>query len=57
MTYLGEEDVRGRGIHRHGSDLARVRYYRLPPKDDQERYLLVHLTAEGLVADMDPAPR
>ena len=57
MTYLGEEDVSGRGIHRHGSDLARVRYYRLPPKDGHERYLLVHLTAEGLVADLDPAAR
>ena len=57
MTYLGEENVSGRGIHRHGSDLARVRFYRLPPKDGQERYLLVHLTAEGLVADLDPVSR
>ena len=57
MTYLGEEDVNGRGLHRHGSDLARVRYYRLAPKDGRERYLLVHLTAEGLVADLDPVPR
>jgi hypothetical protein len=57
MTYLGEENVAGRGIHRHGSALARVRLYRLPPKDGQDRYLLVHLTADGLVADQDPAPR
>lgn len=57
MTYLGEENVAGRGIHRHGSDLARVRFYRLPPKDGRERYLLVHLTAEGLVADLDPGSR
>jgi CubicO group peptidase (beta-lactamase class C family) len=57
MTYLGEENVAGRGIHRHGSDLARVRFYRLPPKDGRERYLLVHLTADGMVADLDPGQR
>ena len=57
MSYLGEENVTGRGILRHGSQLARVRFYRLPPKDGQERYLLVHLTAAGLVADLDPGAR
>ena len=57
MTYLGEENVTGRGILRHGSQVARVRFYRLPPKDGQERYLLVHLTADGLVADQDPGAR
>ena len=57
MRYVGEENVTGRGIHRHGSDLARVRYYLLPPTDGHNRYLLVHLTAEGLVADLDPAAR
>ena len=57
MTYLGEEDVTGRGIKRHGSELARVRMYRLPPENGQERYLLVHLTADGKVADLDPVLR
>jgi CubicO group peptidase (beta-lactamase class C family) len=57
MIYLGEENVAGRGIKRHGSEIATVRFYQLPPKDGQNRYLLVHLTAAGQVADQDPAFR
>jgi hypothetical protein len=34
-----------------------VRFYQLPPKDGQNRYLLVHLTAAGQVADQDPAAK
>jgi len=55
-VYLGEEDVSARQIHRHGSDLARVRSYRITTKAG-ERYLLVHLTAEGEVADYDVVER
>ena len=52
LTYIGETDVTGRGLHRHGSDVARVRYYRMPSSAG-DRYLFVHLTAEGLVTDFD----
>jgi CubicO group peptidase (beta-lactamase class C family) len=50
--YLGEEDVSGRGIHRHGSEVARVRYYRVTTTTGLH-YLLAHLTAQGNVADFD----
>ena len=51
-TYLGEEDVTGRGIRRHGGDVARVRLYRLRTQSG-ERYLMVHVTAAGAVTDYD----
>ena len=56
LTYIGETDVTGRGLHRHGSDVARVRYYRMPSSAG-DRYLFVHLTAEGLVTDFDVVDR
>lgn len=52
LTYLGEENVSQRSIHRHGSDVARVRYYKTTLKG-QPAYLLIHLTADGKVADYD----
>jgi hypothetical protein len=56
LGYLGEELVAGRGLHRHGHDVARVRYYRVTTGVGP-RYLLVHLTAEGLVTDYDVVER
>lgn len=56
LTWLGLEDVSGRGIHRHGSDVARVRYYRVTTNAGQ-RYLLVHVTAEGSITDFDVVAR
>jgi hypothetical protein len=55
-TYVGEEDVAGRGIRRHGGDVARVRLYRMQAEDGL-RYLLVHLTAAGAVTDYDVVQR
>ena len=49
---LGEENVVGRGIRRHGGEVALVRYFRVTTPVG-ERYLLVHLTADGLVTDYD----
>ena len=50
--FLGEEDVSGRGIRRHGGEVSRVRFYRMrTPRGD--RYLMVHLTAAGAVTDHD----
>jgi hypothetical protein len=51
-VYLGEEDVAGRGIRRHRGEVSRVRLYRMRTKNG-ERYLMVHLTAEGAVTDYD----
>ena len=49
-AYLGEENVTGRGIRRHGGEVARVRLYRA---QSGPRYLMVHLTAAGAVTDYD----
>ena len=51
-TYLGEEDVAGRGIRRHGGEVSRVRLYRMRTQSG-ERYLMVHVTTEGAVTDYD----
>ncbi|MGH7754490.1 MAG: hypothetical protein ACREN5_16925, partial [Gemmatimonadales bacterium] len=56
LTYLGLEEVSGRGIQRHGGEVARVRYYRVTTHAGQ-RYLLVHLTAEGRITDYDVVER
>jgi CubicO group peptidase (beta-lactamase class C family) len=55
-SYLGEEDVSARGIHRHGGDVARVRMYRMQTPTGP-RYLLVHLTPDGAVTDYDVVTR
>ena len=55
-TYIGEENVAGRGIRRHGGEVARVRLYRLRTQNG-ERYLMVHLTSEGVVTDYDVVAR
>jgi len=51
-TYLGEEDVTGRGIRRHGGEVARVRLYRMQT-DRGMRFLMVHVTPQGAVTDYD----
>jgi len=51
-TYLGEEDVTGREIRRHGGEVARVRLYRMQT-DRGMRYLMVHVTPQGAVTDYD----
>jgi CubicO group peptidase (beta-lactamase class C family) len=56
LAYFGEEDVSGRGIHRHGGDVARVRYYGVTTTAGK-RYLLVHLTADGSLTDYDVVER
>jgi CubicO group peptidase (beta-lactamase class C family) len=56
LTWLGDEDVSDRRIYRHGADVTRVRYYRVAINGGR-RYLLIHLTAEGSVADLDVVVR
>jgi CubicO group peptidase (beta-lactamase class C family) len=55
-AYLGEEDLSGRGIRRHGGDVARVRIYRMQTPAGP-RYLLAHLTAAGTLTDYDVVQR
>ena len=55
-TYVGEEDVSGRSIRRHGGQVARVRLYRMETPGGQ-RFLLVHVTPDGAVTDYDIVPR
>jgi hypothetical protein len=55
-AYLGEEDVAGRGIRRHGGEVARVRLYRMQTQGGV-RYLFVHLTSTGVVTDYDVTTR
>jgi hypothetical protein len=52
MAYVGEGNVAGRGLHRHGGDVTRVRYYRVTTAAGT-RFILVYLTADGLVTDYD----
>jgi hypothetical protein len=55
-VYLGAEDVSGRGIRRHGGEVARVRIYRMQTPTGP-KYLLVHVTAEGDLTDYDVVQR
>ncbi len=52
LTWLGDEPVADRGIHRHGSGIDHVVFYKVMTNDGP-RYLLVELTAEGSIADFD----
>lgn len=52
MTWLLDEDVRGRGIERHGNAIATVLHYRLVPPTEG-RFVLVYLDAAGSFADFD----
>jgi CubicO group peptidase (beta-lactamase class C family) len=52
LRYISVEEVPGRGIRRHGSDVARVRYYGLTTTAGP-RFVLVHLTADESVTDFD----
>jgi D-alanyl-D-alanine carboxypeptidase len=52
VTYIAGFDLTGKGIDRHGGRVGRVLYYRLLG-GRSPRYVLVYLTAEGLVTDQD----
>jgi hypothetical protein len=53
---VGDFDVSARGIERHQSKVARVRYYRVVMSSSEE-LVLVYLTSEGLIADFDIAAK
>ncbi|CAN5811027.1 hypothetical protein BH11GEM2_BH11GEM2_04840 [soil metagenome] len=52
LTYVGTSNASGRNIERHDSKVAQVRYYRVWTSRGSA-LLLVHLTADGLAADVD----
>jgi hypothetical protein len=52
ISYVAGQDVAARGIERHGAMVSLVLYYKLLTVGGA-RFVLVHLTAEGLVTDED----
>lgn len=52
LTFMHSENVAGRGIQRHGSDVSEIITYLLQ-SNQPDTYILVHLTSEGLVTDCD----
>jgi CubicO group peptidase (beta-lactamase class C family) len=52
IAYIAGQDVAARGIERHGAKVSRVLYYKLLT-DSGACFVLVYLTAEGLVTDQD----
>ncbi|MDB4892374.1 MAG: beta-lactamase [Gemmatimonadetes bacterium] len=54
LSFVAVQDISARGIERHGSKVARILYYRMTANGVETR-LMVHLTADGLVTDVDIA--
>ncbi|MCE7040421.1 serine hydrolase [Dyadobacter sp. CY312] len=52
LRFMHSENVAGRKIQRHGSDVSEIVTY-VSDNNDTIRYVIIHLTAEGLVTDCD----
>ncbi len=52
LVFLAERDVSDQAIERHEKGVHRILHYRLVT-DDADRYLLAHLTTDGLMTDYD----
>lgn len=52
LTFIHSENVAGRGIQRHDSDVSEIVTYQLK-SNQPDTYILVHLTSDGLVTDCD----
>lgn len=52
LDYIASQDIAGRGIERHGGVVSRIIYYKLTTTKRSE-YLMIYLTADGLVTDFD----
>lgn len=52
LTFIHSENVAGRGIQRHDSDVSEIVTYQLK-SNQPDTYIIVHLTSEGLVTDCD----
>jgi hypothetical protein len=53
LQYLGDSDIAGRGVVRHSSPVARIRFYRVGGAQAKVKYVQVYFTADGLVTDED----
>lgn len=52
LTFVSTQDITARNIERHANKVARMRYYRMLA-GGEERLLLVYVTSDGLVTDVD----
>lgn len=52
LTFIHSENVAGRGIQRHESEVSEIVTYQLK-SNQPDTYILVHLTSDGLVTDCD----
>ncbi|MBC8154220.1 MAG: serine hydrolase, partial [Bacteroidetes bacterium] len=52
ITFLKAENVAGRGIERHEGRVDQILHYKLAV-GKTPRYVIVHLTPDGLVTDYD----
>nr|WP_295924911.1 serine hydrolase domain-containing protein [uncultured Dyadobacter sp.] len=52
LTFMHSENVAGRGIQRHDSDVSEIVTYQLK-SNQPDTYIIVHLTSDGLVTDCD----
>jgi hypothetical protein len=52
LAFVAAQDVSVRGIERHGGKVARILYYRMTTRESELK-LMVHLTSDGLVTDVD----
>jgi CubicO group peptidase (beta-lactamase class C family) len=52
LAFIHSENVAGRGIKRHESDVSEIVTYQLK-SNQPDTYILVHLTSDGLVTDCD----
>ncbi|WP_177197072.1 serine hydrolase domain-containing protein [Dyadobacter koreensis] len=52
LSFIHSENVAGRGIKRHESDVTEIVTYQLK-SNQPDTYILVHLTSDGLVTDCD----
>jgi len=52
LTFVAAQDVAGRRIERHGGAVAKVLLYKTDTPRGS-RYLMVHVTADGLITDYD----
>ena len=52
ISFIGVQDVSARHLSRHGHPVDRIAYYTLTT-DAARRALLVHLTKDGLITDVD----
>jgi CubicO group peptidase (beta-lactamase class C family) len=52
LSYIAVQDVADRSVERHGEKVSRILYYRMAT-DKSTRYLLLYLTADGLLTDYD----